>query len=436
MIGHALALSDGYYDPNSLWWIAAAMALAWTGFLSSGRWRLDSRLVAAVCAAAVIWDFIQLYTGPAPVLVRLPLAYYALVLPLMALAACGAIALAGPLRNACAGALVVLFLANSLWLLRRSPLPHIDVFEVTQDACVAMTHGQSPYAIDFPDIYTARPDWEVKFYPPGSVYGGRVHFGYQYMPLSMLAAFVGHAVGGDFRLASAAAVAGAAALLLAISRAAGAVAACLLIMMPREHFILEHGWTEPIVVVCLAAVVFCAVRWKAALPYAAGLLIASKQHMFLCAPAMLLLIPRPWAWHKSVTFFAKAAATALAVTLPLVLWDVRAFWHSAVVELSRNPFRDDSLNFAAAWVRSGHAPPPEILPFALGAAAACVAAWSGRLQAPSSASRRAAQFAGAVAVIYLSFFALSKQTFCNYYFLVVGALCCAIAAEGSQTGQA
>jgi len=36
----------------------------------------------------------------------------------------------------------------------------------------------------------------------------------------------------------------------------------------------------------------------------------------------------------------------------------------------------------------------------------------------------------------LSFFALSKQTFCNYYFLVVGALSCAIAAEGSQTGEA
>jgi hypothetical protein len=41
--------------------------------------------------------------------------------------------------------------------------------------------------------------------------------------------------------------------------------------------------------------------------------------------------------------------------------------------------------------------------------------------------KNAGGFAGALAMIYFSFFALNRQAFCNYYFLIIAAMCCAIA---------
>jgi hypothetical protein len=43
-------------------------------------------------------------------------------------------------------------------------------------------------------------------------------------------------------------------------------------------------------------------------------------------------------------------------------------------------------------------------------------------------AHRPAGFAIATALCLGLFFAFSKQAFCNYYFLVVGIICCALAA--------
>jgi hypothetical protein len=42
--------------------------------------------------------------------------------------------------------------------------------------------------------------------------------------------------------------------------------------------------------------------------------------------------------------------------------------------------------------------------------------------------RDPAGFAAAVAMTYLPFIAFNKQAFANYYYFVIGALCCAVAA--------
>ena len=44
-----------------------------------------------------------------------------------------------------------------------------------------------------------------------------------------------------------------------------------------------------------------------------------------------------------------AILSASAVTLPLVLWDVRAFWHSVFEVQFAMPYRADALNFMAWW---------------------------------------------------------------------------------------
>jgi hypothetical protein len=315
--------------------------------------------------------------------------------------------------------LVGTFFLAGAWMIHISPKPRIDVYVVNRDSCTALAAGRDPYAIDFADIYADRPDWEKAFYPAGLIVKGRVNLGYPYMPLSLLAAFGGERIGGDFRYGNLAAMA-AAALLLA--RAGGG--ASLLLLTPRGYFVIQYGWAEPVVVLCLAAVTYCALRRPALLPWAVGLLLASKQHMLLAAPALTALAPRPWQWKNIGLFFLKAVGIGTVVTLPFVVWNFHAFWHSVVRVQLDDPFRFDSLNFAAAWVKEGHLPPATWVSFALGAAAAMAAAAAGAWRA----ERSAAGFAAGFAVIYLSFFALSKQTFCNYYFLVIGALCCCVAA--------
>ena len=61
--------------------------------------------------------------------------------------------------------------------------------------------------------------------------------------------------------------------------------------------------------------------------------------------------------------------------------------------------------------------------FVAGALASALAVW----RLPSTP----AGFAAAVALTYLAFFAFNKQAFSNYYFFVIGAMCCAVAASGA-----
>jgi len=44
------------------------------------------------------------------------------------------------------------------------------------------------------------------------------------------------------------------------------------------------------------------------------------------------------------------------------------------------------------------------------------------------APRTPAGFALSLGFILLAFFAFNKQAFCNYYFFVIGAMCCAVGA--------
>lgn len=45
-----------------------------------------------------------------------------------------------------------------------------------------------------------------------------------------------------------------------------------------------------------------------------------------------------------------------------------------------------------------------------------------------SAARTPAGFPASTALVYVLFFAFNRQAFANYYYLVIGAMCCAIAA--------
>ena len=328
-----------------------------------------------------------------------------------------AVEVVGPARGARLRlpALIATHVTLGVLVVRGSPQPFIDVYTWHVEAFRALGQGSNPYAITMPNIYG-----HENFYAPGLMVDGRLQFGFPYPPLSLLLAGGGHVLAGDYRYASLAAM-NVTALLIGTCRPGrlAPAAAALFLFTPRTFMVLEQGWTEPYVVLLLAATVWCACRAPALTPLALGLFFAIKQYAILVVPLTVLLAPG--SWRERGRTVLKALIVAAVVTLPLAVTAAEGFVRSVVALQLRQPFRADSLSYPAFWVRAtGLAPPPAWLAFiALGLALA----WGVRRAAPTAAG-----FAAATAVALLAFFALNKQAFINYYFLVVGALCCALAA--------
>jgi hypothetical protein len=115
-----------------------------------------------------------------------------------------------------------------------------------------------------------------------------------------------------------------------------------------------------------------------------------------------------------------------AVTLPLALWDLPAFVRGAVMLQFRQPFRDDALSYLVPLRHLVGMTPPSWI--------ALVAAGLAALLVNRRCPRTPAGFALGLGLVLLALFAFNKQAFCNYYHLVIAALCCA-AGAAKTTGQ-
>jgi hypothetical protein len=326
----------------------------------------------------------------------------------------------GWMRHVATVAVLMTFAILGSWIIRKSPQPEIDVFMFQRDSLDALKHGRNPYAITFKDIYTSDLPW----YAPEIRKNGVVQFGYPYLPLTLFLAAPGQYIAGDFRYAQLAAIVIAAALIAyATPNALSFFAALIFLSMPRIFFVLGLGWTEPFSVMLLAAVIFCAIRCPRAVPYLLGLLLASKQYLPATAPLIFLLASRPNQFWKML---GKAILVAMIVSLPLALWDFHAFWNSAITLQFKQPYRSDSLSFLA-WY--GTSDPQWTGP----AWIAFVVLIAIIIRCIFRCPKSPAGFAAAISLCFLLFFAFNKQAFANYYFFVIGALCCAISALGHYT---
>ncbi len=297
--------------------------------------------------------------------------------------------------------------------IRSSPRPFIDTFIQNRDSCDALLHGINPYTISFPDIYEG-----TSFtYPPGLVRDGRVMMGYPYVPLPLLLQLPSYAIFGDPRYAQMLALLLAGIFFIAMDLRLGTLAAILLLFTPRVFYVVDMSWVDSFMVMLLAATTWCALRKRRLLPIALGLFIASKQHVFLCLPLTFLLTGT---WRNATMLNIKAVAVAALVSLPMAMWNFPAFFENTVMLQLRLPFRDDSLSYLA-WIAQLGGPK---LPSFIGFIALAVAMWFclKRLR-PSTSS-----YALAVAFSFFALFAFNKQAFCNYYFFVIGAMCCALAS--------
>lgn len=426
-LGYALQVSNGTLHPAALAWLTVAFTLCIAGIVLPTHPKLESLRdtpTMLVLGAGLAFQFALLLTTPPGIYLQLHDSRAdILFFSGLALAAvlCGAslvrVRWLGPALP------LVLLLTHFLlgvWLIKSSPHPFIDVYIFQRDAIRAFLSGQNPYAITYPDIYGNSP-----FYGPGLSVGGRLTFGFPYPPLSLLLAFPGHLLGGDYRYSQLCALTLSGTFMTyARPGRVGLVAAATFLFTPRVFFVLEQGWTEPFVVLLLSAVVFCACRAPRLLPYALGLFFVVKQYLVFAIPVGLLFFPKPFRWREVRGIVLRTTTVALAVSLPLIAWNVSAFVRDVVTIHIHQPFRQDSLSYLAWLARYGGAHPPTALAFAAALAGVALGLWR--------AARSPAGFAATVALVYLGFFAFNKQAFCNYYFFVLGALCCAIAASGNE----
>ena len=415
-LGCALQVNFGQYHPAALLWLTVALV---GGVLCVAKPNarplaaLERRRPLVLCVGLTVQFILLLRRTPGATGL---LSDDAHLLPFrIGVIVAGAVALVGVLaadrwRPAALMALLATHALLGSWVLCAAPAPGVDVGLFQREAAEALLRGDSPYSITFADPYHD----SSRFYGLGVSRDGRLTFGYPYPPLSLLLVTPSNVL-GDFRYAQLVAMTLAGAL---VARARPGrlafAAAAILLFTPRGFFVLEAGWTEPFAVAFLAAVGFCARRSARSLPVPLGLLIATKQYLPLVLLASPLLRPNLRA------LLPRAAVVAGLVTVPMALWDLPAFLHSAVLLQFRQPFRPDALSYLAALSDVGLGTGPSWLGFL---AAGAAAAFSLR-----RCPRTPAGFAAAVALVLLAFFAFNKQAFCNYYHLVIGAFCCAAAA--------
>lgn len=316
-------------------------------------------------------------------------------------------------------ALVVPHFLVGLWAIRGLANPDFDVYYCHMQSLAALVKGINPHTLTIAYVH---PD-ELK-YPASYVFDGRVHIGFPYPPLSLFMALPGYLVGGDYRYSGVAATTLAGVLMVyARPSRLSLIATAIFLSTPAMIPVLRMGWTEPYVVLLLAVAVFCACRAPRLFPWALGLLIAAKQYAIFAALGVFLLPGARHSLKDSAIIIGKAVALATAITLPWMLWNVSGFLSDVVFLQFLLPFRMDALSYLVWLTYNTGKQPTALIGFLMMVPAVVLMRWRG--------ARTVAGFAAAISFIFLSLFLFNKAAFINYYFFVIGALCCATAVGGN-----
>ena len=317
-------------------------------------------------------------------------------------------------------AIVVIGTALAATVIVASPSPGIDVWEIQQRGAEGLLSGSNPYSLPYVNIYgPGTPLLDAALLTSD----GRFITAYPYMPLVLLLDVPG-AMFGDFRWTMLAALAASAFLIQRLGKRSveAELAGALLLLQPQGFMVLELAWTEPLAltgILLLAHVVMkgeALTGWRAwVLPgLAAAFAVSTKQYVPLLALPFVLLVPR----ESRLRAVALAAAGAIALVLPFLAVDARAFFRGVLEFQIRQPFRTDALSWPAAIYALGGPRLPAWPAFLLAGATLALSlrgkVTGGRAMLASAAT-------------WIVFVAFNKQAFANYYWLGVGLLCASVA---------
>lgn len=421
LVAVALVISYGHNQH-----VADLLALAAAPVVGAGLWATRRRERAMAGASAIAWvaalastlavavvdpgTFVEPTTPTLPFVVLCVSA-----VAVVATYAVDAFGFAAPARlrssrwlDARPWVLLLLAFGLGVWMLRASPAPAIDVWTVHQQGADAILHGRQVYApgaIETLDTHSR----------------ARAIDAYAYPPLNLLLTAAAYAVTKETRWAQLVAIVLGAALLRATAQRRGLrhplpdlLMACLL-FHPRGLFVLEQAWGEPLALPLLGGFALAASAGRPRLAAVMlGLLCALKQHYLLYLPALALL---PGIGLAGV---AIALATLLATYAPFALAAPAGLWSAVIVHHLKNPFRADSLSLTAMASDAGF-----LLPSWLGFAGSL-----GALSALFWTPRRLGPLLLASSLVFVVFYLLGRQAFCNYYYLLGATWLLAAASLG------
>ncbi len=421
-LGHALQISNGTFNLDALWWLAVAFGFCLLGTLThrlAGPWSVGGmRACALLLGAGVLWNIRQLVTTEPGIYTADTTSLIPFYLGVALEGVLALLGLAGlrATRRVWFPLLLGLHLLLGIWMIRASPDPYIDVAVVHKEAMDAFLKGHDPYRISFPNIYGADSKY---YYNPAVVFGNRIGFGYPYPPPSLLLAIPGYVFFKDYRYSELAFLIAAAAL-IGYSRRhlAARLAAVMLLTTPRGFFVLEQGWTEPITIFLVALTTFLLMEGPVRASWAAGLMLATKQYLPFTGLAVLrtLFLDRR-RWPLALVVMVLTGALCI---LPFALWHTNSFMRSVVWLQTLEPFRTDSLSFLIWADRNAYGRGSFLW--------AVVAAIAASIISLVTTRNTASGFATSAAFTMFAMFVFGSKAFCNYYYFVLGAVCCALAA--------
>ena len=422
-LGRALQIKNGFYNPDALWWLTVALVACGIGVLlhrvAPALSRSSQVAVSVVLLAGIGWQLWQLFTARPGFYLHNDANLSVFRGGIVAQGICIVLGIANvrALRSLWFPALLAASVFLGAWMIKSTPDPYIDVVTVHKEALDALMRHQDPYRISFANIYERHES--EQFYNPEAVIGGRLAQAYPYPPPSLLLVLPGHILLGDYRYSELALIIAAAALIgFSFRHKTAMLAAAAFLTTPRIWFVVEEGWSEPVGIFLLALTVAVASRWPVAAGWLSGILAVTKQYFGVAVlPFFRLMFLNPRRWMLA-TF--GAAFLAAAVVLPFALWHPNAFMRNVIWLQTREPFRSDSLSYLAWAATRGLGRGSFIWAIGAGFLASAITTVSTR--------NTAAGFAASIAFTTFAFFAFGSKAFCNYYFFVIGALCCAIAA--------
>ena len=408
--GYAINLDNGYYSPRALLWLTISIGFCLLG-IALPRLRpvelAGSRLLAIVLAAGTLLEGgLLLSKGkPVPTTAVVILAFLGplLLVPL------------GRLRWLLLALAVAAFVYGGVFAINLYD-PQIDVLDWQQQTSEALLEGHNPYEIRFAPRYPI-----PRLYAPGSLdKEGRLNVAPPYPPLSLLMVVPAFAAAGDIRYAQVFAIA-VSAILMALARPGliSMLATTLFLLIPRVFYVIWSAWTDPLALLCFSLLMFCACRWRKAMPWVLGLFLSSKQTSILAVPLLLLLLDGPDLWRQLRDLLIKAGIVVAAINLPFLLWNARELVRAVVLFRALPSFRPNALTYLV-WIYSmTQKIPPTWLGLPVGIAAIALVL--------RKAPRTPAAFAAGAALVATLFFAFSKQAFCNYYYFTIATACWSIA---------
>lgn len=294
-----------------------------------------------------------------------------------------------------------------------SPAPRIDVWHLLQVSTQGLVQGENMYTQQWGEsraTYTAGGLFDVYPYLPGTSL--------------LLAPF--RLLVGDVRygLLAALGLAAVTVRVLALRSAAGgrerlpaaSGLGLLIVVFPESMYALEQSWTEPLLVACLAGMVWAvAIRRPGLAVVALALALASKQHV-------ALLVPLVAVWPAVGPRRALAACgLAVAVVLPWLVAAPRDLIDDAVRTNLGYEVLDHALSIPGWAHHFGITLSFAATALVLGGAYAL--AWRARGDA--------AGFCAGAALVLLALNLMNKQTFFNHYTLPMALLVLALAVHGA-----